>query len=334
MKNQAVKKEFMNLERITQLAAEDMSAVNATILEQLHSDVVLISQLGHYIVSGGGKRIRPMIAVLAARALNYQGKGHITAAAFIEFIHTSTLLHDDVVDESDLRRGKATANAEFGNAASVLVGDFIYTRAFQLMTSLGSLRILELMSAATNVIAEGEVMQLMNCNDPNTTESSYMQVIYSKTARLFEAASQTAAVLSGATPEQEQALQDYGRYVGTAFQLIDDLLDYSADGAASLGKNLGDDLNEGKPTLPLLHAMRNSAPEDSALIRNAIEQGNGRDLLEKVLLIMQQHGSLEYTQQRAEEEATKAITAISCLPDSVYKQALEGLAQISVQRRY
>lgn len=323
----------MNLDQITQLAAQDMAAVNERILEQLNSDVVLINQLGHYIISGGGKRIRPMIAVLAARALNYQGEGHITAAAFIEFIHTSTLLHDDVVDESSLRRGKATANAEFGNAASVLVGDFIYTRSFQLMTSLGSLRILELMSAATNVIAEGEVMQLMNCNDPDLTEDDYMQVIYSKTARLFEAASQTSAILANATPEQEKALQDYGRYIGTAFQLIDDLLDYSADGS-QLGKNLGDDLNEGKPTLPLLHAMHNSDSDSSQMIRSAIEQGNGRHLLEKVLRVMGQCGSLEYTQQRAEQEADKAIKAIAILPESAYKEALISLAHLSVKRNY
>jgi octaprenyl-diphosphate synthase len=321
----------MNLEQIIRLAAPDMAAVNETILKQLNSDVVLINQLGHYIISGGGKRIRPMIAVLAARALDYQGEGHITAAAFIEFIHTSTLLHDDVVDESELRRGKATANATFGNAASVLVGDFIYTRSFQLMTSLGSLRILELMSAATNVIAEGEVMQLMNCNDPDLSEADYMQVIYSKTARLFEAAAQTSAILAGASQEQEQALQDYGRYIGTAFQLIDDLLDYSAD-SHQLGKNLGDDLNEGKPTLPLLHAMNHSDGENASMIRTAIEQGNGRHLLEKVLKIMNECGSLKYTQLKAEQEAEKAINALDCLPDSDYKQALIGLARLSVQR--
>lgn len=323
----------MNLDQISQLAAEDMAAVNETILKQLNSDVVLINQLGHYIISGGGKRIRPMIAVLTARALNYQGTGHITAAAFIEFIHTSTLLHDDVVDESSLRRGKATANATFGNAASVLVGDFIYTRSFQLMTSLGSLRVLELMSAATNVIAEGEVMQLINCNDPDLSEADYMQVIYSKTARLFEAASQTAAILAGASENTEKALRDYGRYIGTAFQLIDDLLDYSADGSR-LGKNLGDDLNEGKPTLPLLHAMRNSDPESSAMIRTAIEQGNGRHLLDKVLKVMDECGSLDYTQKRAEQEAEKAVQAIKCLPDSPYKDALTSLARLSVQRNH
>lgn len=323
----------MNLEKINELTAQDMAGVNATILEQLNSDVQLISQLGYYIVSGGGKRIRPMIAVLAARTLGYEGNAHVTLAALIEFIHTATLLHDDVVDESDMRRGKATANAAFGNAASVLVGDFIYTRAFQMMTSLGSLPVLEVMSEAVNVIAEGEVLQLMNVNDPDITEESYMRVIYSKTARLFEAAAQCAALLANADNAQVQALQDYGRYLGTAFQLIDDLLDYSADGER-LGKNVGDDLNEGKPTLPLLHAMRNGSPEQAKMIREAIEQGNGRHLLEPVLAAMAACGSLEWTRQRAEEEADKAISALAILPDSPYREALTALAHTAVQRDY
>lgn len=323
----------MNLEQITALAAHDMNDVNGVILAQLNSDVVLINQIGNYIIGGGGKRIRPMIAVLAARALAYEGDKHVTVAALIEFIHTATLLHDDVVDESDMRRGKETANAAFGNAASVLVGDFIYTRAFQMMTSLGSLRVLALMSEAVNVIAEGEVLQLMNCNDPDITEESYMRVIYSKTARLFEAAAQSSGILAGATDEQEKALQEYGRYLGTAFQLIDDLLDYSADGK-TLGKNTGDDLNEGKPTLPLLHAMRNGNSEQCAMIRKAIEEGNGRHLLEPVLAAMQQCGSLEYTRQRAEQEADKAISALQALPPTPFREALEGLAHIAVQRDY
>ncbi|MEY4475157.1 MAG: octaprenyl-diphosphate synthase [Pseudomonadota bacterium] len=321
----------MNLEKIIELTAPDMATVNTTIIGQLNSDVVLINQLGHYIISGGGKRIRPMMAVLVARALQYKGNKHITIAALIEFIHTATLLHDDVVDESDMRRGKATANAAFGNAASVLVGDYIYTRSFQMMTSLESLRILALMSTATNVIAEGEVLQLINCNNPDITEENYMQVIYSKTARLFEAAAQSAAILADASEEQELALQKYGRYLGIAFQLIDDLLDYSSDGT-TLGKNTGDDLNEGKPTLPLLHAMHNGTTEQAAMIREAIEQGNGRHLLEPVLAAMQQCGSLVYTRQRAEQEADKAIAALQILPESNYRLALEGLAHIAVQR--
>ncbi|WP_323839418.1 octaprenyl diphosphate synthase [Photorhabdus africana] len=321
----------MNLESIIKLTADDMAAVNETILSQLNSDVTLINQLGYYIISGGGKRIRPIIAILASRALGYQGDKHITVAALIEFIHTATLLHDDVVDESDMRRGKATANAMFGNAASVLVGDFIYTRSFQMMTELNSMRVLKLMSEATNVIAEGEVLQLMNCNDPNISEDDYMRVIYSKTARLFEVAAHSSAILSHAIPEQEMALQNYGRYLGTAFQLIDDLLDYNAD-SDTLGKNTGDDLNEGKPTLPLLHAMNHGTPEQSALIREAIEKGNGRHLLETVLTTMKQCGSLEYTRKRAEEEADKAIAALQALENSPYKQALVGLAHIAVQR--
>jgi octaprenyl-diphosphate synthase len=323
----------MNLEQIIDLTEQDMAAVNASILEQLNSDVSLINQLGYYIISGGGKRIRPMIAILTARALGYEGDKHVTIAALIEFIHTATLLHDDVVDESDMRRGKATANAAFGNAASVLVGDFIYTRAFQMMTDLDSMPVLALMAKAVNVIAEGEVLQLMNCNDPDITEEIYMQVIYSKTARLFEAASQSSAMLAGGNDEQIQGLQDYGRYLGTAFQLIDDLLDYDANGE-TLGKNTGDDLNEGKPTLPLLHAMKHGDAEQSAMIRGAIEQGNGRHLLEPVLAAMHQWGSLDYTRARAEEEADKAIRALQVLPESPYRTALEGLAHIAVRRDF
>ncbi|ARR48312.1 TPA: octaprenyl diphosphate synthase [Photobacterium damselae] len=321
----------MDFKAIQALTANDMAAVDAKIQAQLNSDVALINQLGFYIVSGGGKRLRPMLAVLAARALDYQGEDHTTAAAFIEFIHTATLLHDDVVDESDMRRGKATANAAFGNAASVLVGDYIYTRSFQMMTSLRSLKILDIMSAATNVIAEGEVQQLMNCNDPDTTEESYMEVIYSKTARLFEAATQVAAIIAKASPEVETAFQDYGRYLGTAFQLIDDVLDYVADGK-EMGKNVGDDLAEGKPTLPLLYAMRHGNPQQAAMIREAIEQANGMDKLDEILACMRETGALEYTQQRAEQEADKAIAALDILPESAHKQALIALAHLSVQR--
>ncbi|HIF9262868.1 TPA: octaprenyl diphosphate synthase [Photobacterium damselae] len=321
----------MDFKAIQALTANDMAAVDAKIQAQLNSDVALINQLGFYIVSGGGKRLRPMLAVLAARALDYQGEDHTTTAAFIEFIHTATLLHDDVVDESDMRRGKATANAAFGNAASVLVGDYIYTRSFQMMTSLRSLKILDIMSAATNVIAEGEVQQLMNCNDPDTTEESYMEVIYSKTARLFEAATQVAAIIAKASPEVETAFQDYGRYLGTAFQLIDDVLDYVADGK-EMGKNVGDDLAEGKPTLPLLYAMRHGNPQQAAMIREAIEQANGMDKLDEILACMRETGALEYTQQRAEQEADKAIAALDILPESAHKQALIALAHLSVQR--
>ncbi|MDG6858405.1 octaprenyl diphosphate synthase [Glaesserella parasuis] len=323
----------LSLEQILTLVKADMQAVDQAILAQINSEVVLINQLGHYIISGGGKRIRPLIAVLAANAVGYKGQEHITCAAFVEFIHTATLLHDDVVDESDMRRGCETANARFGNAASVLVGDFIYTRAFQMMASLCSLDVLQVMSDATNVIAEGEVQQLMNINNPETTEANYMQVIYSKTARLFEAASQCSAIVSGADQATVIAMRDYGRYLGTAFQLVDDILDYSAN-AEQLGKNIGDDLAEGKPTLPLLHAMRSGNLQQAALIREAIEQGGKREALDEILAIMAEHKSLDYTMERAKQEAQKAVDALAILPESEYKQALISLAYLSVDRSY
>lgn len=322
-----------SLEQITHLAKPDMQAVDQAILAQLNSQVVLINQLGQYIIAGGGKRIRPLIAVLGARALGYQGQDHITAAAFIEFVHTATLLHDDVVDESDKRRGRDTANAVFGNAASVLVGDFIYTRAFQMMASLQSLAMLKVMSDATNVISEGEVQQLMNVNDPNTTEENYMMVIYCKTARLFEAATQCAAIVAKATDEQIEAMKMYGRYLGTAFQLVDDVLDYSAN-ADTLGKNIGDDWVEGKPTLPLLHAMRHGTESQATLIREAIEHGGEREKIGDVLAIMAENHSLDYAMNRAREEAQKAVDCLDILPESEYKQALISLAHLSVDRTY
>lgn len=323
----------MDLNEIQALSAKDMQAVNAMISQQLQSDVALINQLSFYIINGGGKRIRPLIAVLVANALNYQGDRHITCATFIEFIHTATLLHDDVVDESTLRRGKDTANAIFGNAASVLVGDFIYTRAFQLMARLGSLPVMQVMSDAVNVIAAGEVLQLMNCNDPDTTEQSYMQVIYSKTARLFEVAAECSALLSEATEQQVQAMKLYGRYLGTAFQLIDDVLDYCAD-VDKLGKNLGDDLEEGKPTLPLLHAMQHASEDERQLIRSIIEHGHGRKYLAEVQAMMDKYQSLTYTIKKAKQEAQKAIDSLSVIDDNPYKEALISLAKISVERSY
>ncbi|OOF83212.1 octaprenyl diphosphate synthase [Rodentibacter ratti] len=327
------KQDLMDMHAIQQLAEPDMQKVNQNILAQLDSDVALINQLGFYIVQAGGKRIRPLISVLAARSLGFQGENAITCATFVEFIHTASLLHDDVVDESDMRRGRATANAEFGNAASVLVGDFIYTRAFQLVAQLESLKILRIMADATNVLAEGEVQQLMNVNDPETSEANYMRVIYSKTARLFEVAGQSAAIVANATEIQEKALQDYGRYLGTAFQLVDDVLDYSAN-AQDLGKNIGDDLMEGKPTLPLLHAMRHGNEEQAALIREAIEQGGKREIIDEILAIMAEHKSLDYAMERAKQEAQKAVDAISILPESQYKQALISLAYLSVDRTH
>ncbi|MCJ2375961.1 octaprenyl diphosphate synthase [Vibrio sp. ZSDZ34] len=321
----------MDFKAIQSLTASDMVKVNETIQAQLNSEVSLINQLGFYIVNSGGKRIRPLLAILSAKALGYDGKAHTTAAAFIEFIHTATLLHDDVVDESDMRRGKATANAAFGNAASVLVGDYIYTRSFQMMTGLGSLRILELMSDAVNVIAEGEVQQLINCNDPDTSEQSYMQVIYSKTARLFEAATQVGAILNEAPFEIEQALQNYGKYLGTAFQLIDDVMDYTSSGE-EMGKNVGDDLAEGKPTLPLLHAMEHGNGSEKQMIRDAIESGNGMENLDAILATMHRVGSLDYTINKANQEADKAVAELEIIPDSEYKTALIALAYMSVNR--
>ncbi|OZB37714.1 MAG: octaprenyl diphosphate synthase, partial [Alishewanella sp. 34-51-39] len=297
------------------------------------SDVALINQLGIYIVNSGGKRLRPLLAVLAARALGYQGEQHISVAAIVEFIHTSTLLHDDVVDESTMRRGKETANALFGNQASVLVGDFLYSRSFQMMVSLNSMRVMQVLADATNIIAEGEVLQLMNVNDPDTTEQSYMQVIYCKTAKLFEAATQLAAVISNQPAVIEKAMQAYGMHLGTAFQLIDDVLDYQAD-AAELGKNIGDDLAEGKPTLPLLHALKLGNERQQELIREAITEGNGMQHFTEIMAALEQTGAFDYTRNKAEQEAKAAQLALQPLPDSPYKQALLALADIAVSRSH
>lgn len=321
----------MNISEIQALANQDMTQVNDLIYSQLQSDVALINQLGIYIVNAGGKRMRPMLSILAANAIGYKGKDHISIAAIVEFIHTATLLHDDVVDESNMRRGRETANALFGNSASVLVGDFLYTRSFQMMVKIKKMRVMEILSDTTNVVAEGEVLQLMNVNDPDTTEESYMQVIYCKTARLFEAATQLAAVIADEDPKIEQALADYGKHLGTAFQLVDDILDYTAD-AKEMGKNVGDDLAEGKPTLPLLYAMANGNDAQRQLIRDAIEHCNGMEYLDDILAAMKDTGSLEYTQQKAEQEADKAITALSPIPDSHYKEALIALAHIAANR--
>ncbi len=323
----------MTLDEIKQLSQQDMTAVNQHIFSQLTSDVALINQLGIYIVNSGGKRLRPLLAVLAARALGYQGEQHVTLATIIEFIHTATLLHDDVVDESMLRRGKETANAVFGNQASVLVGDFLYTRAFQLMVSLGRMRVMQILADATNVIAEGEVLQLMNVNDPETTEDSYMQVIYCKTARLFEAATELAAVLSDQDESTTEAMRLYGLHLGTAFQLIDDVLDYQAD-VDELGKNIGDDLAEGKPTLPLIHALKHGNSSQQALIREAIVESNGMAHLDEIMAALYATDAFGYTRRIAEQEALKAQQAIAFLPESPYKLALLTLADIAVQRSH
>jgi len=322
----------MDIKQIQQISNSEMSQVNALIQAQLTSDVALINQLGFYIVNSGGKRIRPLITILAAKALNVHDNKITKLAAIIEFIHTATLLHDDVVDESDLRRGEKTANALFGNAASVLVGDFLYTRSFQMMTELQDLKVMDVLSNATNVIAEGEVLQLMNCNDPDTTEKSYMDVIYFKTAKLFEAATQLVAVLGKQSKATESALLNYGKYLGTAFQLTDDVMDYDSD-ATEMGKNTGDDLAEGKPTLPLLYAMQHGTPKQIELIREAIEKANGMENFDAIMQALKETNALAYTKQRAIEEADKAIRAIDSFPESEYKQALISLAHLAADRK-
>ena len=321
----------MDIEKIQLLAEQDMLSVNKLIQQQVNSEVSLINQLGFYIVNSGGKRLRPLLTVLAAQALGIKSTEHHTLAAIIEFIHTATLLHDDVVDESTMRRGRETANELFGNQASVLVGDFLYTRSFQMMVSLERMRVMKILSDATNVIAEGEVLQLMNCNDPNTSEASYMQVIYSKTARLFEAATLLAAVLTDQPKEIELAMQNYGKYLGTAFQLVDDILDYAAD-AEEMGKNVGDDLAEGKPTLPLLYALWHGNDIQAKMINEAITQGNGMSNLQAILEAMQETGALTYTKKQALNASKQAIDALTPLPESKYKQALISLAHMSVER--
>jgi octaprenyl-diphosphate synthase len=321
----------VSFDAIAALAADDMRAVDALIGNSLESDVALVSQVSEYIVMSGGKRLRPLIVLLAARALGYDGDQHVRAAAIIEFIHTATLLHDDVVDSSSRRRGQDSANTVFGNQASVLVGDFLYSRAFQMMVDVGDMRVMQILADATNTIAAGEVMQLMNVHDPDTTEEDYRQVIYRKTARLFEAGSQISAVLGGQSAEIESSMVDYGRHLGTAFQLVDDALDYAAT-AEELGKNIGDDLAEGKATLPLIYAMQNSCDEDRKLIRDAILEG-GLDQLDRISAIIESSGALQYTADKAQEAADLAIASLSDVPDSPYKQALVNIAELSIQRR-
>ncbi|GAB4292476.1 MAG: octaprenyl diphosphate synthase [Thiohalomonadaceae bacterium] len=322
----------MEIQDVLDLIADDKQAVDRLIQQRLASNVVLIDQISHYIINSGGKRLRPVLVLLAARALGYQGAHHIDLAAVVEFIHTATLLHDDVVDASELRRGRQSANAVFGNEASVLVGDFLYSRAFQMMVDVGSMRVMQILSDATNTIAEGEVLQLLNCHDPDTTEQRYMDVIHYKTAKLFEAASQLGAVLAGRPVDEEQAMARYGMHLGTAFQLIDDVLDYSAS-SAQLGKNIGDDLAEGKPTLPLIYAMRHGTPEQAALIRRAIENG-GRENMAEITAAIESTGAIAYTSRSARQEADRALAELANLPDSPYKQALAALAEFSVARAY
>lgn len=309
-----------------------MEAVNTVIRQRLHSEVSLVNQIAEYIISAGGKRIRPVLVLLLANAYGYKGTDHHELAAVVEFIHTATLLHDDVVDESSMRRGRQTANALFGNAASVLVGDYLYSRSFEMMTSLDNMRVMSILSRATTVIAEGEVLQLLNMHDPDVTHESYLNVIRSKTAKLFEAAAELGALVGGAGDEQIAAAGEYGRSLGTAFQLIDDVLDYAGD-AAEIGKNLGDDLREGKPTLPLIWLMENGTPEQRQLVRSCIEHGDEAQF-EAVLAAVSSSGALAYTRQQAEQAARRAAEAISGLPESVYKASLLQLCSFAVDRNH
>jgi octaprenyl-diphosphate synthase len=320
----------MQPHQLNPIIAPQFEAVTDYILNHLGSSVPLVEKIGHYIVSGGGKRLRPLLVLLSANACGYKGEQHIQLAAVIEFIHTATLLHDDVVDNSELRRGNATANAKWGNAPSVLVGDFLYSRSFQIMVEINRMEIMQVISNATTVIAEGEVLQLLNQRNPDTTEESYMQVILGKTAMLFEAATEAGAILADASTEEREALRLYGRHLGIAFQLVDDLMDYLSD-SATMGKNVGDDLAEGKATLPLIHAMRVGNEDERKLIRNAIREG-GLDDLQPVLEIVQRTGSIDYTRRRAEAEIDRAIAALEALSASSFRDTLTTLAQMATRR--
>ena len=318
----------MTLEEIRALVEADLHSVDDVIRERLTSAVPLVNQVAEHIIAGGGKRLRPLLVVLTARACGHQGAAPLQAAAFIEFIHTATLLHDDVVDGSSLRRGRHTANEVFGNPASVLVGDFVYSRAFQMMAALASQPVMEIMAQATNLIAEGEVLQLMNAHDPETTEQRYLEVIYRKTAKLFEAGAEVAAVLAGATPPVRRALATFGRQLGTAYQLVDDVLDYRSD-PTERGKNLGDDLAEGKPTLPLIYGLRNGSAPQRAVIREALRHG-GVAQLDEVVAAIEAAGGLDYAARLAREEAEQALASLGVLPDSSYKKGLAALARFAV----
>ena len=317
---------------VTEFIAADMQAVNNVIRARLHSEVPLVNQVAEYIIGAGGKRIRPALVLLIANAHGYRGQAHHELAAVIEFIHTATLLHDDVVDESSLRRGKQTANALFGNAASVLVGDFLYSRSFQMMVSVGNARVMQILADATNVIAEGEVLQLLNMHNPEVNEAAYLQVIRSKTARLFEAAAEVGALISGASDADIAAAGEYGGSLGTAFQLIDDVLDYSGN-AAEIGKNVGDDLREGKPTLPLIYVMENGTAQQRDLVRSCIENGDEQHF-DQILSAINGSGALDYTRAQAEKAAQRAAQALDGLPASAYKTAMLELAAFAVERNH
>ena len=322
----------MSVPILLDFLAADMRAVDAVIRARLDSEVVLVRQVAEYIVGSGGKRLRPALVILSAGAFDYRGDQHHQLAAVVEFIHTATLLHDDVVDASELRRGQSTANALFGNAASVLVGDFVYSRAFQMMVEVASMPVMRVLADATNVIAEGEVLQLMNCHNADVDEDGYLQVIRYKTAKLFEAATRLGAIIGGATREQEEAMASYGMHLGTAFQLTDDVLDYSGDHATT-GKNVGDDLAEGKTTLPLIYAIKHGTPDDATLIRKAIREG-GLAELKQVIAAIGRSGALDYTRRQAEAEARTASAALDAMPDSKQRQYLLQLASFAVTRDY
>jgi octaprenyl-diphosphate synthase len=321
-----------DIEKLRALVAEDAAAVDKLTRARLYSDVVLINQLSHYIIAGGGKRLRPLLALLSAKAAGYEGSKHIDVAVILELVHTATLLHDDVVDASKMRRGRETANLVWGNEASVLVGDFLYSRAFQMMVDLENIRVLEILADATNTIAEGEVMQLASCGDPDTTEERYLTTIHNKTAKLFEAAATLGAIIAGRGGEFENAMGAYGRHIGAAFQLVDDALDYSSSEQA-MGKNVGDDLAEGKPTLPLLYAMWHGTGGQAAMIRTAIENG-GLENIDQIMLAIESTGAITYTFARAQAEADKALAALAEIPKSPYRDALEALVEFAVYRSF
>ncbi len=316
------------------VVADDFEAVNTLIIDQLHSNVDLVENIGHYIVEAGGKRLRPLLVLLTARSLGYHesARQHIDLAAIIEFIHTATLLHDDVVDISELRRNRPTANAKWGNAPSVLVGDFLYSRAFQMMVAIGNMSVMDIMSEATNVIAEGEVLQLVNAGDPDTDEQRYLDVIHFKTAKLFEAAAELGAVIADTDTTTREQLRLYGYHLGMAFQLVDDILDYSGN-SEELGKNVGDDLAEGKPTLPLIYAMQHGSDSEATLIREAI-LNKDKQQLDAIVAAVSNSGALDYCRAKASAEQQAAIEQLSTLPDSKYRRALVELAEFSTQRQF
>ena len=328
--NNAALDTVVDINNIREPVTDAMIKVNELIEERLYSDVPLINQCGHYIVNSGGKRLRPTLVLLSAGVFSYKGNKHINLAAIIEFIHTATLLHDDVVDASLLRRGQATANKRWGNEASVLVGDFLYSRAFQMMVEVGSMNVMRVLADATNMIAKGEVQQLLNRHNHQTTEANYLEVINNKTARLFQAAAQVGAIISGAPPEAEKSITDYGKYLGVSYQLVDDVLDYSAS-PQKLGKNIGDDLAEGKPTLPLLYAMWNGSADQQSIIKEAIENG-GLDNIDEIKRAIESCGAIAYTADLARQEADNAIACLADLPPSRYLDALYTLARFATER--